>query len=260
MQEAPPLVCRPLCEGAGARPPQWIEAFVAALVLWAQHSACRLQCVAKRLQRATMSESRAPASHQGHLRGAHQPRGESGGAPDGRRDHTAPRGRRFQRKRAATLGEISNGLFTFCSLVAVAMTAESAHPAGGQLLQVLPAPLDARDHPSNISIHPPHAGRRPVRPAPPRLSRDHLWLCAALCVCGWQRLAPPFSTVSTSSSTRLGGLVEPASAADPELLFRAADDQGAPRECPESVAGVCRRGGGGFCTGEARVRDPDGLW
>ena len=210
----------------------------------------------KRLQRATLSESRAPASRQGHLRGAHQPRGESGDAPQPQCDRTGPRGSRFHPNRAVTLGGTFDVPLPFCRSVALAAVAESAHPAGGQLLQVLPVPLDARDHPSNISIHPPHAEHHPVRPAPTRLSRDRLWLCAALCVCGWQRLTPPFSPISTSSPTRLGGLVKLASEADPGILFRAAGDQGALRGRRGSVAGVCAGRGGWFLHGCGSCRWP----
>ena len=43
--------------------------------------------------------------------------------------------------------------------------AEAAHRAGGQHLQVIPAPSNARDHPSIIPNHHTHAVHAPVYPA-----------------------------------------------------------------------------------------------
>ena len=97
-------------------------------------------------------------------------RGGRGDAFDGRGDLTAPRGRGFQRHRAATLGGTFDVLGTIQGFVAILAMAESTHPAGGHHLQVLPDALNARDHPFIIPTHPAHAVHAPMRPACLRLS------------------------------------------------------------------------------------------
>ena len=190
----------------------------------------------------------------------HLPRGGSGVAPHAGGDHLEHRGLGPSRRIAADLGGTFDVNFAFCGFVVVLAAADAAHPAGGQRLQVLPHLRDAPDHPSIIPIHPTHAEHAAVRPAWLQLSRDRLWLRGAAWQCGWRQLAPQFSPRSTSRPTRLGGLVEPASEADPEQNFRAAGAQEAPRERRGSVAGVAAAGGGGSCTRAGRAGGPDGLW
>ena len=72
-------------------------------------------------------------------------RGSCGDASDGLRDLTAPRGRGFHRHRAAITAGTFDVLGTLHGFVAILAMAESAHPAGGHHLQVLPDASNARE-------------------------------------------------------------------------------------------------------------------
>ena len=249
MTEAPPSPSASSLRGAWSPRPQRRKVCVAALVLSALPSASSLQWTVKSFERATMSESRARARRQTCFGGVCRPRGYRGDASDGRGDLTVPRGRAFQRHRAVTLAGTFDVLGTLHGFVAILAMAESAHPAGGHHLQVLPDASNARDHPFIIRTHPAHAEQPPTRPAWLRLSIRLSPLCAG---CGdtdgggWRRrsaVLPPSSLSGSAGSAR------PPVRAIP----RSSRGQRAPRERPGSVADVGGATGGGFCKRTARV-------
>ena len=94
-----------------------------------------------------MSESRARARRRTCFGGVCRPRGYRGDASDGRGDLTVPSGRAFHRHRAAITAGTFDVLGTLHGFVAILAMAESAHPAGGHHLQVLPDASNARNHP-----------------------------------------------------------------------------------------------------------------
>ena len=202
-----------------------------------------------------MSESRARARCRSCFGGVCRPRGCRGGASDGRGDLNVPRGRAFRRHRAATIGGTFDVLGTIQGFVAILAMAESAHPAGGHHLQVLPDASNARDHPFIIPTHPAHAEQPPKRPAWLRLSIRLSPLCAG---CGgidgggWRRRSAVWRPASRSGSA---GSARPPVRAMP----RPSRGQRAPRERPGSAADVGGAVGGGFRKRTARVWDAVGV-
>ena len=179
-----------------------------------------------------MSESRARARRRTCFGGVCRPRGYRGDASDGRGDLTVPRGRAFHRHRAATPAGTFDVLGTLHGFVAILAMAESAHPAGGHHLQVLPDASNARDHPFIIRTHPAHAEQPPTRPAWLRLSirLSPLSAMRKLWRHRWRRLEAPLGRLAASQPRRLGRLGQTACAGDPTLFPRAADAQEATRE------------------------------
>ena len=225
---------RPRRKVAWSPRPQRCEVCDAALVRSALPSASSLQWTVKSFERATMSESRARARRRTCFGGVCRLRGGAGDSSDGRGDLTAPRGRGFHRHRAAITAGTFDVLGTLHGFVAILAMAESAHPAGGHHLQVLPDASNARDHPFIIRTHPAHAEQPPTRPAWLRLSIRLSPLCAG---CGdtdgggWRRRSavwPPASRAGSAGSAR------PPVRAIP----RSSRGQQTPRERPGSVADV----------------------